>query len=449
MWLFGIVMEEVLLLVIILYSSGSGRRDYRAGDLRGKLDRRYSPDRRHSPVRDARSHRAFHVQRPLSRDRGNSFSRSPIRRSEREYRRKQHVDGESDRSESLKASDGAENPKKQDKVSTYDKNCDFEEQLKQVQSDIVRLEEHKSQLKNFLEEKIVEEHKLSGRIEDLEIQLNKEQEDCKRITSRIKQFVRAYGRYLKAQEELTRSQTRLQRLGDQLGSDISKSGANEEDLSVNIPSDEDPNWDNRRSPRNGSNEETKRDALSVKKRPYILSATSGETRVGNSQKRGRLSGSVSRSEKIIGSEGPGHLSENYNKEKESKKMIEKNKEVNKSISDDYKRVKNHKSGNVTLDKIAVKGSEVRRIRPSTSIAANAVDELFEANEMEDRSEAMEVTAVYDDNKTDTSYMPLPPPPPRIDLNAYKQYEDDDEDVDVEKVESEMLDFDLNGEVEIE
>jgi len=30
-----------------------------------------------------------------------------------------------------------------------------------------------------------------------------------------------------------------------------------------------------------------------------------------------------------------------------------------------------------------------------------------------------------------------------------QYEGDDEDVDVEKVDSEMLDIDLNGEVEIE
>ena len=68
----------------------------------------------------------------------------------------------------------------------------------------------------------------------------------------------------------------MQRFGDQLGSDISKPGANEEDSSINVPSDEEPNGDNRRSPRN---DEIKNDALSVKKR-RVLSATGEEARVG-------------------------------------------------------------------------------------------------------------------------------------------------------------------------
>ena len=76
---------------------------------------------------------------------------------------------------------------------------------------------------------------------------------------------------------MSRSQARLQRFGDQLGSDISKPGANEEDSSVNIPSDKELNGDNRRTPRN---DEMKNDASSVKKRPYVLSATSEEARVG-------------------------------------------------------------------------------------------------------------------------------------------------------------------------
>ena len=42
---------------------------------------------------------------------------------------------------------------------------------------------------------------------------------------------------------------------------------------------------------------------------------------------------------------------------------------------------------------------------------------------------------------DTVYLDLP--------FLLLQYEGDDEDVDVEKVDSEMLDFDLNNEVEIE
>lgn len=49
--------------------------------------------------------------------------------SEGGYRRKQHIDGESDDSESLKISDRAEDPKKEDKVSTYEKKYNFEEKV--------------------------------------------------------------------------------------------------------------------------------------------------------------------------------------------------------------------------------------------------------------------------------------------------------------------------------
>lgn len=42
---------------------------------------------------------------------------------------------------------------------------------------------------------------------------------------------------------MCRSQVRLQQLGDQLGSDVNKIGANEEDSSINIVSDgEDPGY---------------------------------------------------------------------------------------------------------------------------------------------------------------------------------------------------------------
>jgi len=49
--------------------------------------------------------------------------------SEKGYKRKQHVDAESDDSESHRISDGAEDPRKEDNVSTYDKKIDFEEQV--------------------------------------------------------------------------------------------------------------------------------------------------------------------------------------------------------------------------------------------------------------------------------------------------------------------------------
>ncbi|CAL9083020.1 unnamed protein product [Musa acuminata var. zebrina] len=396
-----------------------GRRDHRSGDLRDKLDRRHSPHRRLSPDRDARGYHTFRYQKPISRDRGYSLSRSPVRRSERRHRKKQHTDGESDVSDSFKGSDGPEDRKKEDKTSSYDEKDGLEEQLKQLQLDIEMLDDHKSQLVIFLEEKVDEAHKLSSRIADLESQLSKEQEDCRRTTSKIKKFIKAHGRYMKAQEELKRqvcygemSQTRLQKIGDQLGSDTLKSNANEDDPSINVVSDGEPNDD------------------------------------GISRKRERDSEVVYKSEKLPRSEGPVPLSEMISKGTETMKTILTR---NKSLVEDYK----HKQGRSASSSIASldkgKGSEVKHSLPSTGMAANAADEFIEAVEIDDKPEAIDATTVFDygdvDYGTKSSY--IPPAPPPVTQNTYKQYEGDDEEVDVEKVDSEMLDIDLNSEVEIE
>ncbi|XP_042477893.1 zinc finger CCCH domain-containing protein 13 [Macadamia integrifolia] len=62
--------------------SGSfiGRRDYVDSDLRDKLDRRHSPQRRYSPRRDARGHQTFRSQKRVPYNRGYSQSRSPSER---------------------------------------------------------------------------------------------------------------------------------------------------------------------------------------------------------------------------------------------------------------------------------------------------------------------------------------------------------------------------------
>ncbi|KAG6520100.1 hypothetical protein ZIOFF_017132 [Zingiber officinale] len=319
--------------------SFSGRRDFRSADLRDKLDR-----------------------------------------SDRRHRKKQRTDGGSDQSESFKASDDSEVRKKGGKDPSYNEKDDLEEQLKQLQLDIEMLDDHKYQLEGLLDEKINETHNLSTRIEDLESQLHKEQDDCKR------------------------SQTRLQKIGDQLFSDTLKLNAYEDDPSVNIISD-------------------------------------GEHNVnGNSRKREM----TFRSEKLQRSEGPAPLPETTIKKIEMMKAIQKR---NKSSVEDY----NHKHGRnassiLYLDK--GKGSEVRHTLPLTGMAAHAVDELLEANEFDEKSEAAETTAINesDDAKHSTKTTHIPPPP--TDQNAYKQYEGDDEEVDVEKVDSEMLDIDINSELDI-
>ncbi|KAK1567088.1 hypothetical protein Q3G72_007940 [Acer saccharum] len=68
------------------FGSYNGGRDYRGGDLRVKLERRLSLQRRFSPGRDARGRDRF---------RGHSPSRS-LEKSDRKRRKKQHVDEQSD-----------------------------------------------------------------------------------------------------------------------------------------------------------------------------------------------------------------------------------------------------------------------------------------------------------------------------------------------------------------
>ncbi|CAL9153238.1 unnamed protein product, partial [Musa hybrid cultivar] len=188
--------------------SFNGRRNHRSGDLRDKLDRRHSPYRRLSkaspnltegiPGRDARAHQTFR---------------------ERRNRKKQHMNRESDVSESSEASDGPEDRKMEEKASSYDDKDGLEEQIRQILLDIEMLDDHKSQLEIFLDEKADEAYKLFSQIEELESQINKEQGNCRRITSKIKKFIKAHGWYIKAQEELRRSQTHLQKIGYQLSSD--------------------------------------------------------------------------------------------------------------------------------------------------------------------------------------------------------------------------------------
>ncbi|XP_020109802.1 zinc finger CCCH domain-containing protein 13 isoform X2 [Ananas comosus] len=271
--------------------SFDGRRDYRSGDLRDKLDRRHSPHRRYSPGRGVRGHHSFRNQKPISRDRGSSLSRSPIRRSDRRHRKKQVTDGESDASGSLKFSDSNKD-KRGEKLTSYNERDDLQEQLKHIELDVEMLDDEKSQLEGLLEEKVEEAHKLSTVIEDLELQLSKEQEECKRITSKLKKFIKAHGRHMKAQEELKRSQARLQKLAEMFDSETIKP-ANEEDSSANVHSEGEPNGDYQISP---NSNQLQNHVSSSKKRFLSFSITNEAEKAGNSRKKNRYSDVFSKSE---------------------------------------------------------------------------------------------------------------------------------------------------------
>uniref|UniRef100_A0A0A9D413 Uncharacterized protein n=1 Tax=Arundo donax TaxID=35708 RepID=A0A0A9D413_ARUDO len=104
--------------------------------------------------------------------------------------------------------------------------------------DVEALREDKSKLEMALEKKMEEVSKLSSIVHDLESQLNEVKEDCQRMTSKTKKVVKAHGRYMKAQEDLKRSQARFERLADLLASDTLKPYTKEQGSSGNANEDQ-------------------------------------------------------------------------------------------------------------------------------------------------------------------------------------------------------------------
>lgn len=404
--------------------SFNGRRDYRDDDLRDKLDRRHSPPRRYSPGRGARSRPVIH---------GYSPSRSVGKKSDRKHRRKQQLDGQSDFSGSLKISDGTDDRLKEGKLASSGSKNVLGEQLKQVQLDIDRLDDHKSQLKTYMEERVQEADSLTSRIQELESQLYKEREDCKRITSKIKKFVKAHSRYLRIQDDLKRSEARLLKLGSQLISDTSKH-ANEEDSSIDILSDGEPTGNHVVSPKNGQQIK----ASPSKKRAHSnLDAAEGSKPGKVAKGEGFLAGTT-RSEKLSRWKMQ-HAQLMHKKEAE---VLDNGNSGSKplTIEGKHKRGKNVSASIPLADKL--KGLESGLVLPSTSMAAHAVDEV-ETVETE-KIETVE-TASREVDKVAAYEIPglpfPPPPPPPHPRNAYSQYKGEDENVDVDGIEEEMVDVD--------
>ncbi|RVW68442.1 Zinc finger CCCH domain-containing protein 13 [Vitis vinifera] len=380
--------------------SFNGRRDYRDDDLRDKLDRRHSPPRRYSPGRGARSRPVIH---------GYSPSRSVGKKSDRKHRRKQQLDGQSDFSGSLKISDGTDDRLKEGKLASSGSKNVLGEQLKQVQLDIDRLDDHKSQLKTYMEERVQEADSLTSRIQELESQLYKEREDCKR------------------------SEARLQKLGSQLISDTSKH-ANEEDSSIDILSDGEPTGNHVVSPKNGQQIK----ASPSKKRAHSnLDAAEGSKPGKVAKGEGFLAGAT-RSEKLSRWKMQ-HAQLMHKKEAE---VLDNGNSGSKplTIEGKHKRGKNVSASIPLADKL--KGLESGLVLPSTSMAAHAVDEVEtveteKIETIETASREVDKVAAYE-----IPGLPLPPPPPPPHpRNAYSQYKGEDENVDVDGIEEEMVDVD--------
>jgi hypothetical protein len=148
-------------------------------------------------------------------------------------------------------------------------------QLKDVEMDVKMLTDDKLRLEASVERKAHEVDILTSRIQELETQLDREKDECRRITSSSKKFVKEYNRFLRAQDDLKRSEARLQKLGNQLSTYLAGSEGNNRDVGLDIVSDEETNGRNLRTACDPHNELQNTSSLSRKKH-YVDQYTTKE-----------------------------------------------------------------------------------------------------------------------------------------------------------------------------
>ncbi|XP_040872673.1 zinc finger CCCH domain-containing protein 13 isoform X2 [Glycine max] len=328
------------------------------------------------------------------------------KKSDRRYRRKQDITGQSDVSGNLKVSDRVQDRVKEGKLLSSGSRNNLEEKLKKVDSDISTLQNRKFQLEVFLDENVQEVDSLNSRIRELEGQLSKEDEECKRITSRVRKFVRVHNHMSELQDELKRSQVRLQRFGDQLFSDISRIGANEEDLSIDILS----NGENTGLHPIAKHNVEQNDASFHRRRLHIECDALEELKQDRSK--------------------DGHLVETARTRKRSRwNLSDQLNEDSLGTPDNGTEV----TRSLDLEGKHKKGLKQPRIEaPSTSMAAHVVDEDVDI-ERYDGNDIYETanTENYNGAAYKVKGAPLMLPPALIPRSNYSQYEGNDENVDVD------------------
>lgn len=226
-------------------SAFNGRRDFRGADLRERLQRRHSPhSKRPSPGRDSRGRQ----------DRRQSHSRSPLRgRSSRsasparEKKRQRYDDSNANLSDvSGEARDHTTwtngSADKNTKSQSPDPLEMLEEELQDVDIEIEALNERLMQYQSFIDDKTKDIDELSVKNSDLDSKLQREHEEYRRCTSKLKKFLKLHLRCIRAQEEVKKTQARLQKLVEDLPlNDSQRLPAVGEDSDVNIVSDGDGN----------------------------------------------------------------------------------------------------------------------------------------------------------------------------------------------------------------
>ncbi|XP_074285510.1 zinc finger CCCH domain-containing protein 13 [Silene latifolia] len=368
------------------------RRGNRGDDLRNKLDRKRSPEARYSPGRDSRGPRAF-----------RRFSPPPPHKR-RKYRTHLDMDGHDDFQRTFRSPEGTPDRNKDKKLVASDFKSTVPEELQQVQYEVDMLLDQKSQLKIQLEERVQEADSLSSRIMDLEAQLSEEKDKFKRVNSKIKTLIRAHAHHSRLKDQVKKSQLQFEELVEELGKNATQIDGSEDNLNVNIISDEEI--------------ADLKDSVTLRKRPLTCS-----TEVPQGSKPGNnVRGHGANVEVPVRSS---HL--HLDSGKDAK--LDNRREETGRPSRESKSIRRKDASKcyVSSDKANFFRSGV----PPTSMAAHAVDDFVELTEADDNLEGVEVTT------SSQSGMALPAPPLSSKMqNNFSQHESDDENVNVDEVDAE-------------
>eukprot|EP00252_Welwitschia_mirabilis_P027769 TRINITY_DN9626_c0_g3_i1.p1 TRINITY_DN9626_c0_g3~~TRINITY_DN9626_c0_g3_i1.p1 ORF type:complete len:488 (-),score=129.70 TRINITY_DN9626_c0_g3_i1:124-1587(-) len=445
--------------------SGYGRHEFRGGDLRERLERRHSPHNRSFLSRDTRG-RHTPNERAVPQRKGRSRSRSPPRGGDRRERKRQKLDEYlSDGSADLKYSGESDIDVKE--VHSRDA---FEEELKEIQTDIVALVAWRDDLEACLESRKQEVDRLTAKNSELEKTLLKEQDEYKRIGSKIKKFIKMHLRFVRAQEEMKKSQARLQKLVEEFPlQDDTKLATNAEDSDVNVVSDGEQaqsmkQVSDRTKNRAYETSDPGKDDINVE----IVDADDNESTQKDSSFNPK-SGAFNHSDK--------HGSISHTDDKAMKPLLADESCKTKVVNSDrgilalnrcednhlkFKRPTEKSSSPLNISVEKTKGWETGSSLPSTGIAAHAEDEVTEvididgkedmANDYHSRKElsySLQSSSSKEQLSIGKKLLKNLSSLANSASNNYDEYKGNDEEVDIDKVDVEERCFDLNLQAEIE
>ncbi|CAN6925124.1 unnamed protein product, partial [Brassica oleracea] len=374
-------------------SSFRGRRHNLDGDLRDKLGRHFSPERRPSLERSGRRVQRFN---------GHENPRSFEKRRDVDYRENRRFDERSDYAGGLKAGSRIEVREKDERKKFLGYNNVLEEQLKDVELDVKMLTDNKLLLEAAVERKAREADSLTSKIHELRTQLDREKEECKRITLSTKKFVKEYNRFLRAQDDISFSKPRLQKLGTQLSTYLLGNEGNDREADIEIVSDEEKNGRNLRSTSELQNELHNISSVS-RKRHYVEQQYTTKESVQDAL-RGR-----GEEDKLENGKSP---------------PSRWNRVPSKSFSEEESRVRNEEDA---MNKSSSKEDTWKRRRLSSGTSSS--NKVMSSTSMVAR--VSDEVAEFDEEKTRAAkgspLISLPPPPPFRDAHFHG---DEEEEVDV-------------------